>query len=136
MASSGTPNEGRDRISDKVYDGDLRVVPYTNTQDSLDENTVYADLTYPTGTGMAIYFTVGVFSETDGIVTYDNGTPDDIEWQNTNAIGGANWSADVTGIAMYDSATLTIMHFQDTTSPVTMTPQKRLRLDLSNLIAP
>ena len=74
MATSGTPNEGRDGIiSDRVYTSstlDLRL--YTNTPDSLSSSTVFADLVEPTGTGYAAISLTGVFSESAGVVTYDS----------------------------------------------------------------
>lgn len=138
MASSGTPNEGRDRISDKVYDANTLLALYTNLAGSLDENTVFADLVEPTGTGYARASMSGDWNETDGVVTYDHGTPDDVEFFNSNAIGGANWSLPVTGAALLDvrSGVTSILHFVDAPNAVTMTPQKRLRIDVSNLIAP
>ena len=140
MADRGTPNEGRDRISDKVYDASTSLILYTNLQDSLDETTVYADLVQPTGTGYAAIVMSGVWSENNGVVTYDHGTPDDVEFQNTNPTGGANWSSNVTGAALIDdqSGVIRILHFMDNPAAggITMTPGKRYRVDVSNLIAP
>lgn len=136
MATSGTPNEGRDGIiSDRVYTTntlDLRL--YVNLADSLDATSVFADLTAPTGTGYAVISLNGVFSESNGVVTYDHGTPDDPEFENTEPVGGSNWSNPITGVAMTDG--VRILHFQDLLAPVTMTPGKKLRVDLSTLIAP
>ena len=132
MATSGTPNEGRDKIiSDRVYtSGTLDLRCYVNIADSLDATTVFADLTEPTGTGYAPISLTGVFSETDGVVTYDS----DPIFQNTEAGGGSNWSQDVTGIAMTDGTY--VLHFQDLVAPRTMTPGYKLKVDLSTLIAP
>ena len=136
MATSGTPKEGRDNIiSDRVYTTatlDLRL--YVNTADSLDADTVFADLVEPTGTGYAAISLTGVFSEADGVVTYDHGTPDDPVFENTNAAGGANWSQAITGVAMTDGTY--VLHFQDLVTPVTMAPGKKLKIDISSLIAP
>ena len=136
MATSGTPNEGRDYIiSDRVYTTstlDLRL--YVNTADSFSAATVFADLTEPTGTGYAAISLSGVFSEADGVVTYDHGTPDDPVFENTNAAGGANWSQAINGVAMTDGTY--VLHFQDLTTPVTMTPGKKLKIDVSTLVAP
>jgi hypothetical protein len=107
---------------------------YVNTANSLDADTVFADLVEPTGTGYAPITLSGVFSETDGVVTYDHGTPDDASFENTNAEGGDNWSQAITGVAMTDGTY--VLHFQDLASPVTMTPGKKLTIDLSTLIAP
>ncbi len=136
MASSGTPKEGRDFIiSDRVYTtGTLDLRLYVNIADSLDADTVFADLTEPTGTGYAAITLNGVFSESDGVVTYDHGTPDDPVFENTESEGGANWSQDITGVVMTDGTY--VLHFQDLTSSVTMSPGKKLQVDISSLIAP
>ena len=136
MATSGTPNEGRDNIiSERVYTtGTLDLRLYVNTANSLDADTVFADLTEPTGTGYAPVSLTGVFSEADGVVTYDHGTPDDVVFENGNAEGGANWSQPIRGVAMTDGTY--ILHFQDLTSEVNMTPGKKLTVDVSTLIAP
>lgn len=136
MATSGTPNEGRDYIiSDRVYTtGTLDLRLYVNTADSLSETTVFADLTEPTGTGYAAITLSGSFSEADGIVTYDHGTPDDPVFENTESEGGSNWSQAITGVAMTDGTY--VLHFQDLVTPVTMAPGYKLRVDVSTLIAP
>ncbi len=136
MATSGTPNEGRDNIiSNRVYTtGTLDLRLYVNLANSLDADTVFADLVEPTGTGYAPITLSGVFSEADGVVTYDHGTPDDASFENTNAEGGDNWSQVITGVAMTDGTY--VLHFQDLLTPVTMTPGKKLTIDLSTLIAP
>ena len=137
MATKGTPNEGRDFIiSDRVYTtGTLDLRLYVNTADSLDANTVFADLTEPTGTGYAPITLNGVFSETNGVVTYDHGTPDDPIFENTEGGGGSNWSQPITGVVMTDGTY--ILHFSDLVGgSVTMTPGYKLRVDVSSLIAP
>jgi len=136
MATSGTPNEGRDFIiSDRVYTtGTLEIRLYINTADSLDAATVLADITEPTGTNYLPITLTGVFSESDGVVNYDHGTPDDPIFENTESEGGSNWSNPITGVFMTDGTY--VLHFQDLLSSVTMTPGKRLRVDISTLIAP
>jgi len=136
MASQGTPNEGLDNIiATRVYvSASLFAYCYVNTQDSLGQTSVFADLTQPSGTGYVPIPLNGTWSSTNGVVTYDHGTPDDPFFQNTEAEGGSNWSQAVTGIAISDGNF--ILHFKDTSSPVTMGPQKKLRVDLSNLVAP
>jgi len=135
MADRGTPNEGRDNIvSERVYTtGTLDLRCYVNTADSLDDDTVFADLTEPTGPGYAPIPLNGSFSENDGVVQYDHGTPDDPVFENTESAGGSNWSQPVTGVAITDGTS--ILHFQDLASAVTMTPSKKLRVDISSLIA-
>ena len=132
MATSGTPNEGRDFIiSDRVYtSGTLDLRLYVNLADSLDASAVFADLVEPTGTGYGPITLSGTFSESAGVVTYDSNP----QFENTNPGGGANWSQDITGVVMTDG--IRILHFQDLTSPVTMTPGKKLTIDLTSLIAP
>ena len=138
MATSGTPNEGLDAISNRVYtsDGTLQLRLYVNLADSLDADTVFADIVEPTGTGYAPESLTGVFSETDGIVTYDDGTPDDVIFENTESEGGSNWSQAVNGVILYDVTNNAVLHFNDLSVPITMTPGKKLKIDLSTLIAP
>lgn len=135
MASSGTPKEGRDYISSRVYTSALDLRLYVNNQDSLDADSVLADLTEPTGTGYAPISLNGVFSPSDGVVTYDHGTPDDPIFENTESEGGSNWSQPVKGVAITDGTYL--LHFQDlVASSVTMTPGKKLKVDISTLVSP
>lgn len=136
MATSGTPNEGRDNIiSERVYTSStLELRLYVNLADSLSDTTVFADMTEPTGTGYVPISLVGVFSESNGVVTYDHGTPDNPQFENTEAGGGSNWSNPITGVFMTDGTY--VLHFQDLTSSVTMTPGKKLEVDISSLIAP
>ena len=134
MATSGTPNEGRDNIiAPRVY-SNLQLRLYTNTGDSLDEDTVLADINEPTGTGYASYTLAGTWSSTDGVVTYDDGTPDDPVFQNT---GGTNWNLPVVGAFITDGTY--VLHFRDGQAangwPVTMTPNRKIRVDLSSLVA-
>lgn len=136
MADSGTPFEGRDNIIvPRVYTtGTLDLRLYVNIADSLDPSTVLGDLTEPTGTGYAPITLSGAYSVTNGVVTYDDGTPDDPEFENTESEGGSNWSQAITGVAMTDGTY--ILHFQDLLSSVTMTPGKKLKVDISTLVAP
>jgi len=132
MATSGTPFEGRDEIIvPAVYTGlDMRL--YTNTQNSLSATTVLADLTYPSGTGYATETLSGVWGSADGVVTYDDGTPDNIIFENT---GGTDWTGgDVTGVVITDGTY--ILHFKDLSGgPVTMTPGKQIEVDVSTVVA-
>jgi len=131
MATSGTPNEGRDQIiKPRVYISGMKLLLYTNAANSLDQDTVLVDLVEPTGTGTAQKTLNGVYSVTDGIVTYDDGTPDDPLWENT---GGGNWSLPVTGSAITDGTY--ILHFKDFTSPVTFTPGKKVEIDISTFVS-
>lgn len=144
MATKGTPYEGRDRIiAPRVYSPGAgavvhSLVAYCNLQNSLSDLSVYADLVQPTGNGYAPITLSGVWSSSQGIVTYDHGTPDDPRWQNVDA--SLNWSQPVTGAAIV--ATIGgvgpyLVHFMDfADGPVTMTPQQRIVVNLSTLVAP
>ena len=129
MAVSGTPMEGRDNIiAVNVYTGlDLRA--YTNTANSLDSSTVFADLSEPSGSGYAAISLDGAFSSTNGVVTYDAGTPDDERWT-----AGDNWTGgDVVGTAITDGTY--VLHFKDLSEgPVSMTTDKVLVVDISTII--
>lgn len=135
MASSGTPDEGQDNIiAARVYTSStLELRLYVNNQDSLGESTVFADMVEPTGTGYAPITLAGTYSATDGVVTYDHGTPDDPVFQNTESEGGSNWSQAVKGAWITDGTY--VLHFQDFADPsVTMTPGKKLKIDISSLV--
>ena len=129
MSTSGTPFEGRDSIvAPAVYTGlDLRA--YVNTANSLTTATVFADLTEPTGSGYAPISLAGVFSSSNGVVTYDDGTPDSPRWT-----AGDNWAGgDITGAAITDGTY--VLHFKDLSEgPVTMTTGKVLVVDISTII--
>ncbi len=136
MATKGTPDEGQDNvIGARVYTtGTLQLRCYINTADSLSESTVFADMTEPTGTGYGFILLNGVYSFNNGVITYDHGTPDDPIFENTESEGGSNWSNPITGVWMTDGTY--VLHFQDLVTSVTMTPGKKLQVDLSTLIAP
>lgn len=129
MATVGTPYEGRDNIiGPAVYVATLQARLYTNTQDSLDSATVFADMTEPSGTGYAAITLNGSWGFNNGVFTYDHGTPDDPVWENT---GGTTWTGgDVTGIWITDGTY--VLHFKDLTAgPVEMVAGAELQLDLS-----
>lgn len=133
MATNGTPYEAVDNIIvPAVYTGlDLRL--YTNTPGSLDRTTVLADLTYPSdgaiSTGYAHYTLSGVWTSTNGVITYDDGTPDNPVFTNS---GGSTWSLTVTGSVLTDGTY--ILHFKDIAGgAVTMTAGKAIEVDLSTL---
>jgi hypothetical protein len=130
MATNGTPYEGRDNIIvPAVYTG-MQLRLYTNTLNSLSATTVLADLTYPSGTGYAPYTLTGVWSSLNGIVTYDDGTPDNPQFENT---GGGNWTGDPTGAALTDGTYL--LHFKDfALGAIVMVPGKIIDVDLSTYI--
>ena len=131
MATSGTSFEGRDNIIvPAVYTGlDLRL--YTNTADSLTASSVFANLTFPSGTGYATITLNGTWSSSNGVITYDHGTPDDPSWTATDTWTGGN----VVGIAITDATYL--LHWKDLSlGPQTMTAASPpLVVDLSTFIA-
>lgn len=131
MATRGTPNEGKDNIIvPAVYTG-LSIGLYTNAADSLGAATVLADITQPTGTGSADKTLSGAWSSTDGVVTYDDGTPDNVIFENTDV---STWGGgDVVGWFIHD--TTYILHFKDLDAgPTTMTVGEEIEIDLSSLI--
>ena len=138
MATKGTPNEGFDNvIAARIYTPNtLELRCYVNTPDSLGQTSVFADLTEPTGTGYGPILLNGVYTSTNGVILYDHGTPDDPYFENTEPGGGSNWSQAVTGVVMCTAGGGTILHFNDYVSPVTMTPGKKLSIDISSLVAP
>jgi len=132
MATSGSPFEGRDNyIVPAVYvSGSLDMRLYTNTANSLSSTTVLADLNFPSGSGYATYTLSGNWSSNSGVVTYDDGTPDNVKFT-----AGNNWTGgDVTGVAITDGTYL--LHFKDLSlGAVTMTTGKVLEVDLSTFIS-
>ena len=131
MATAGTTFEGMDNIiGPAVYTG-LQLVLYENAADSLSSTTVLANLTLPTGeTGYAAITLSGVWSFSNGIVTYDHGTPDDPQYENT---GASNWTNPIIGVAITDGTY--ILHYRDNSSPITMVPGLIFKVDISTLVA-
>ena len=132
MATSGTVFEGRDNyLAPAVYvSGALDMRLYTNTSNSLSSTTVLADLNYPSGSGYATYTLSGNFSSSSGVVTYDDGTPDNVKFT-----AGDDWTGgDVTGVAITDGTYL--IHFKDLSlGPTTMTTGTIIEVDLSTFIS-
>ena len=132
MSVFGTPFEGRDAIAALVYvSGNLDLRLYTNTKNSLTDNTVLADLTYPSGTGYAAYTLSGTWSSSNGVVTYSDGSPAYVTFTNS---GAGDWTGDVTGAAITDGTY--VLHFKDFVSdPITVAAGQSIRVDVSNLIS-
>ena len=132
MATSGTPFEARDNyIVPAVYvSGSLDMRLYTNTADSLSSTTVLADLAYPVGSGYATYTLSGSYSSTNGVITYNDGTPSNVVFT-----AGDNWSGgDVVGVAMTSGGYL--VHFKDLSlGPTTMTTGTIIEVDLSTFLS-
>ena len=92
---------------------------------------VLSDLTFPTGTGYATLSLSGVWSSSNGVITYDHGTPDNPQFENT---GGSNWTGIVIGSCITDSNV--ILHFKDLAlGATTFTPGTILEIDISTLAA-
>lgn len=137
----GTPKGGLAEVTKRVYiDGpDLTLVAYTNTQDSLDADSVAADLVQPTASnGYAPIVLTGTWSTTDGVVTYSHPAgPSADEFGNPAWFPTGTWSAPVTGVAIIYGAA--IVHFMDNRdgggSPVTFTAAagKKFVVDLSTV---
>ena len=131
MATDGTPYEGIDNIVvPAIYTSGLKLGVYTNTQGSLDQTTVLADINQPTGTGSADKTLSGTWSSNDGVVTYDDGSPDNPIFENTDV---SDWSADITGAFLHNDTY--ILHFKDFASgAITMTPGDEVEIDISSLV--
>jgi hypothetical protein len=129
MASEGTPDEGLEYTSARVYGSHLSLVCYTNAADSLGGATVYADLVQPTGGGYAPITLDGTWSFTDGTVSYLK-LGEHPRWTATGV-----WSATVTGVAMVDISGTKILHFRDNAVPFTAANLKKLVVDITTLVA-
>lgn len=134
MATSGTPYEGLDNIvGPGVYEKSgqtLYLGLYTNTLDSLSQSTVLANLTEPSGTGYARITLNGTWAYSNGVITYDHGTPDDPQFENS---GISAWTGDVTGAFVTDGTY--ILHFKDRSTAFTMDPGAILTIDMSTITA-
>jgi len=131
MATAGTPYEGRDNhIGPAVYTSSLQLGLYANTGDSLDSDTVLADLTQPSGTGYALITLNGVWAFNNGVVTYDHGTPDNPRFTNSDASKWTN--GDIVGAFITDGTY--VVHFKDFTQVREMIVGAVLEVDVSTLI--
>ena len=131
MATEGTPYQGLDYAASKLYVSSvLSLVAYTNAANSLSDATVYADLTQPaSANGYAPILLNGVFTSTNGTVTYDHGTPDNPRWTATGS-----WGTTVNGIAMVDVSAGKILHFRDCAVPFVAANLRKLDVDLTTLL--
>lgn len=127
---------------------DCTLVAYTNTQDSLGNDTVPGDLTQPNqANGYApITLPKGGWSISGGIATYTQPPGGNFDGDgNPCWIATGGWSADVTGVALLQSGV--ILHFfdhrypsDDPLDPLAGTPAtftaaagRKLVVDLSTL---
>eukprot|EP00919_Chromeraceae_sp_WS-2016_P077287 GHVR01182982.1.p2 GENE.GHVR01182982.1~~GHVR01182982.1.p2 ORF type:complete len:134 (+),score=9.07 GHVR01182982.1:1109-1510(+) len=133
MASSGTANEGIDAvIAERVYisGGDLILIVYTNAADSLESDSVRADLvSVSQANGYAPITLDGTWSSTDGIVTYTHSTPTNPTWTATGT-----WSATVTGVAIIDNPTSSLLHWKDLDTPFVAAANRKLAIDIATII--
>jgi len=130
MATNGTPKEGAEELATRIYvsGADLTLVAYSNTADSLDTDSVYADLSLITSAnGYAPILLDGTWDATNGIVTYSHSTPTNPTWTATGA-----WSATATGVAIVFGTTL--VHFHDLDTSFTASNQRKLAVDLATVI--
>ena len=131
MSVWGTPNEGRDNILlPAVYISsglDLRL--YTNTADSLTRTSVFADLNFPTGSGYATITLDGSWAFSNGVATYDHGTPNNPLWT-----AGDSWAGGpVVGVAMTDGTY--ILHHKDLSlGSQTMTVGDIIEVDINTFV--
>jgi len=144
MALKGTPFGGRSEIAKRyLIDGpDVTLILYTNTRNSLGDNTVTADLTQPNiANGYTPILLDGTWSETNGVLTYIHSAGGNTDpfgnpcWVPTGA-----WSATVTGAAMvYGTRCL---HFKDATDGAGLatdyvaTAGLRYAVSMADLIGP
>lgn len=137
MATSGTPTQGLDNvIADRVYinGADLTLVAYTNTADSLNQATVYADLIQPTAAnGYAPILLNGTWSSSGGIVTYEHSVNNAAGQPFPEWTASGTWSAPVTGVAIVNG-TSHIAHFKDLSAPFVAATGKKLTVDLASVV--
>lgn len=132
MATSGTTYDGLDEIGFQAYDqppADYVLVLYTNTANSLDQNTVTSDLTQPTATnGYAPITLDGSWTFTNGVIGYTHSTPTHPKFTATGT-----WSGTVTGAALTFGAN-SVLHFKDLDVPFVAAAGKTLTIDLTTVV--
>jgi hypothetical protein len=133
MARKGTPKGGLDEITERAYvnGADFTLVAYTNTPDSLGDDTVVADLVQPAqNNGYAPILLDGVWATADGIVTYDHGTPDFPTWTASGA-----WSAPVTGVAViFGTRVIHFVDYNDSGGSWVASNGRKLAVDITNML--
>ena len=136
MATNGSPHEGVAQILINAYTG-LQLILYTNTADSLDRDTVLADLVEPSAlddlsnpNGYAAISLTGTWSGNSGsIISYDHGTPDNPRFTNSGTSGV--WDT-VTGSAITDGSY--VLHFKDFATARALALTAVLDIDISSLV--
>lgn len=133
MAVVGTPYAGLDDIGALAYvSGQLTLVAYTNTANSLGTSTLAANLTQPsTANGYAPITLSGTWSFNNGVITYIHGgaSPFDV---NPGWAATGSWSGIVTGVAIIRGTVC--RHFKDLDSAFTAANLKKLVVDLSTVV--
>lgn len=133
MARSGTPKGGLSELAERVYvnGADFTLVAYTNTPNSLGDDSVAADLVQPTvANGYGPITLNGTWSVTDGIVEYDHGTPDNPTWTATGT-----WSAPVTGAAIiYGTRLVHFRDYNDAGGSWVAANGRKLAVDITNML--
>ena len=126
MATVGTPFSGLTQLGAWTYQTyDLTLICYINSQNSLNDNSVFGDLIQPTvANGYApITLNHTVWVNTNGIMTYS---------PNPTWSASGVWSATVNGYAIYYSTTL--LHFKDLSVPFNAASGKKLTIDLTTVV--
>jgi hypothetical protein len=139
LSTQITPNEGLDYLLSKVYvTGALTLIAYTNTADSLSENTVFADLTQPTASNGYTPLTLnGTWSFANGVATYQHPAGANTSVQGYPMwVATGSWSATSTGAAIVDLSVSKILHARDHTTPFVAVAAKRLEINISQLAGP
>ena len=136
MSTNGTPFEGVDNILLNAYTG-LQLILYTNAANSLDRDTVFADLTQPSAlddeaapNGYAAITLSGTWSSTNAVISYDHGTPDNPRFTNDGPT--YDWN-EVFGSVITDGTY--VLHFKDFSSSRTLAPGATLDIDISSLVS-
>jgi hypothetical protein len=118
-----------DYATARIYGSQLSLVCYTNTANSLTLSSTYASLSKPTlGNGYAPILLDGTWTFTNGTVTYLKAGLNPL-WTATGT-----WSAPVTGVAMVDLNTSTLLHFRDLSVAFVASNQRKLEVDVVNLV--
>ena len=135
MARSGTPHEGVDQLIINAYTG-LKLILYTNVADSLNRDTVFADITQPSAVdsetdpnGYGIITLSGSWSASNSIIAYDHGTPDNPRFTNDSPIDA--WD-EVFGSVITDGTY--ILHFKDFATSRALAAGAVLDIDISSLV--
>lgn len=131
----GSPRAGRTELANRCYatGGDCSLVLYTNDADSLDDDTVAADLVQPdVANGYAPIVLSGVrYNIVNGVATYVDpvGVNSNPTWYPTGS-----WGSDVAGAALVFGEA--VLHFRDLVSPFTAAARKKLSVSVAMIVNP